>query len=290
MAASLLLVGAILLLVSVRHWLWAGTLQGRPLRLAARVWAPLLAALPALGAIPGQQSTALVQQGALLGGALVGAVATLIMLAPAATGTKADPWDDDHRIDLRWPAAGVVLLLVALAGRLPQSALMVLFALAAVMPWAESIPRRGETWGGPGVGALSLALLGGMAMATAMAIAGHVWMLVVCLGCAAAVLFMCARRLGGHAGIEAAMWSATLAALAGPGLLGWEALAASVGRLTAAGEPHVGRLGLLAVPALALLVPCGVLAGFSRWPAIGRVAAVVVSGGGLIVMGVLALV
>jgi hypothetical protein len=77
------------------------------------------------------------------------------------------------------------------------------------------------------------------------------------------------------------MWIATIGGLLGPGMLGWETMVANfkgIGvALTAAGEPHVGGLGILSVSGLALLLPCGVLAGMSRWPSAGRLGAVLAS-------------
>ena len=292
---ALLVCAGGLLLWATGAWLAQTPVLGRPGRLAVRVWVPLLIIVPACAAML-TGSVIVVNAkvtGVLLLGPMLGAAAALLVLLPSVFGRATDPWDEEHRLNLFWPATGVLLLVAAAAGRLAQSALLVFFALGAVLPWAESIPRRGEAWGGPGVGSLTVAVIGASGMGAAIGLSPYPqWFLFGPLAVGAAMLVLVARRMGLHAMIECGLWTATIGALLGPGMLGWDTMVASFGGaglvLTAAGEPHVGGLGLLSISGLALLLPCGVLAGWARWPRGGRLAAVL---GGLVslaLLGVLA--
>jgi hypothetical protein len=285
LGSTLLLVcSAGMLVWGVRGWLALTPVLGRAGRLAVRVWVPLLIIVPACAALLSGGLTSLnaTATGLLLLGPMLGGLATLLVLLPSAAGLGGDPWDAEHRLNLFWPATGVLLLLAATAGRLAQSALLVCFALGVVLPWAESIPRRGEGWGGPGMGYLTAACVGAAGLGTAIGLSPDpLWLLLGPLVVGIVLLWFVRRRMGPHATIECGMWIATIGGLLGPGMLGWETMVANfkgIGvALTAAGEPHVGGLGILSVSGLALLLPCGVLAGMSRWPSGGRLGAVLAS-------------
>ena len=292
---ALLVASSALLLGAGRLWLAMTPVLGRPGRLAVRVWVPLLIIVPACaallsGSVVSVNATA---RGLVLLGPMLGAVAALIVLLPAAAGRASDPWDAEHRLNLFWPATGALLLLAAAAGRLAQSALLVLFALGTVLPWAESIPRRGEGWGGPGLPALTLAVIGAAGMGTAIGLSSEpLWFLLGPLAVGGVLLVLLARRMGPHAAIECGLWTATIGGLLGPGMLGWDTMVASFRGfglgLTAAGELHVGGLGLLSISGLALLLPCGVLAGFARWPSGGRLTAVLAALVAIVLLGAFA--
>ena len=289
----LLVCGGGLLLWGSAAWLARTPLLGRPGRLAVRVWVPLLIIVPVCAAMFTGSVTAVDAKatGVLLLGPMLGATAAVLVLFSGLFRRGADPWDEEHRLNLFWPATGVLLLVAAAVGRLAQSVLLVFFALGAVLPWAESIPRRGEVWGGPGVGSLAVALIGSSGMGAAIGLSPYPqWLLLGPLVVGAAIFVLVERRMGSNATIQCGLWTATIGALLGPGMLGWDTMVASFGgeglSLTAAGEPHVGGLGLLSITGLALLLPCGVLAGWARWPRTGRVAAVL---GGLVSLALLGL-
>jgi hypothetical protein len=206
---------------------------------------------------------------------LAAAMLALVLLVPGAVGRGGDAWDRDRRMLLRWPSIGVLLLLIAVAGRLPDSGLLVLFALGAVLAWAESIPRAHETWGGLALGWLCLALVGSTLMAFALVELPGVVGAWAGVGAVAVVCWRIVVRHGASAGLESAMWMACIGSLLIAGMLGLESLQASfVGPLRSVGVtqmPMVGSLVPLTAPAMAILISCLVLAGFGWWPRRGRI-------------------
>lgn len=282
MTVGLLLCGGILLFMGVRCWLHATPVQGRPGRLARRVWAPILVAIvvavPLLASGTQDLDNGSVRWSVSLAVPLVALLAVPVLLLSAVLGRRSDPWDVEEKLVLVWPAVGVLLLLVAVAGRLPQSGMLVLFTLGAVLAWVESIPRRGEQWGGPGTLWLALALVGSAVLAAGLWGFDPAWSTLIAAAVAAGVVVELTRYHGPRAGVGTAMWTAALVALLAPGILGFGALTDMLqGRpmpVMVTGEPHVGPLMLLSVPAVGLLACCGLLAGVSRWSSIGRVAAV----------------
>ena len=283
-------VGLLVLGWGLDGWVRRTPVEGRPGRLVRRVWVPLLASTPACvvvglsaadgGGLLRDQMALHAQAKVLAAGLLTPVLATmvaLVLLIPGALAWGGDAWDRDRRMVLRWPVIGVIVLLVAVAGRLPDSGMLVLFALGSVLAWAESIPRSHETWGGPAMGWLCLALVGSAGMAM-----GLNWLPGVQgagIG-AIAIVVVCWRvvvRHGSSAGIESAMWTACIGSLLITGMLGLEALQASFGgHLRSVGVtqvPMVGSLVQLTAPALAVLISCGVLAGFGWWPRRGRIGA-----------------
>jgi len=296
MTIGLLLCGGVLLFVGVRCWLHVTPVPGRPGRLARRVWAPLLVvivvAVPLLAPGAQEMGSGSVHWSVSLAVPLVALLAVPVLLLPAVLGRRSDPWDAEERLVLVWPAVGVLLLLVAVAGRLPQSGMLVLFTLGAVLTWVESIPRRGEQWGGPGTAWLTLALVGSAVLAAGLWGFDPAWSTLIAATVAGGVVVTLTRHHGPRAGVSTAMWMAAVVALLAPGMLGFGALTDMLqGRpmpVMVAGEPHVGPLMLLSVPAVGLLACCGLLAGVGRWSGLGRVAAVL--GVLLLLLGLLAAV
>lgn len=282
MTVGLLVCGAALLIVGVRCWLRATPVEGRPGRLARRVWTPLLVAIvvsvPLLAPETGGVGGGPVGWSVGLAVPLVVLLAVPTLLLPAVFGRRADPWDAEEPLVLVWPAVGVLLLLVAVAGRLPESGMLVLFSLGAVLLWVESIPRRGEQWGGPGIQWLAMALVGSAMLASGLWAFDPSWSTLIAAAVAAGVVVELTRHHGPRAGVSTAMWTAAVVALLAPGMLGFGALVDMLqGRslpVTVTGEPYVGPLMLLSIPAVGLLACCGLLAGVGRWSGMGRLAGV----------------
>ena len=80
------------------------------------------------------------------------------LLLPAVFGRRADPWDSEESLVLVWPAVGVLLLLVAVAGRLPESGMLVLFSLGSSV-WALQSGRDDADVRGAALGAAVVVLV-----------------------------------------------------------------------------------------------------------------------------------
>lgn len=253
---------------------------GRPARVVSTVWVPLLMVAPALGVVRGTLDPW--TSAAITVGPAVAAVCSgLIVVAHAVRGLSA--WQADDRFPLSWPAVGVLLLVLAVAGVAPEVVALAVFAIGAVLAWMETIPGPDEHYGGPGIGWLALAVIGGVVLAaTCMWSVSPGPPLAVAMGAGGLLCLGVARTCGPRMGIIAGGWAAVLGATLGTGMSSQISAATFVAGVGPVAPPgRVEHLDALVVPGLLLLCLCGVVAGAGRW---GRPWQVV-TGLGLLVMG-----
>jgi hypothetical protein len=270
-AVSIALALAVVLVVCADRMLRAGNHGGRPARMLSVVWVPVLMVLPGLGLIVGGGDTL---GGAALAalsiGPLVGLVAAPIVLLGRRRWGR-DQWHADDHLPLAWPAIGVLLLVLAVAGRVPEFLSLVAFAIGAVLIWMETTPRAGEDHGGEGGGWVLLALLAACGLAAVNMAGPGGWPLTaLSLAAAAGVIVRASIRLGQRRTLLACGWAALMGPVLGLGVLGQHGLRGTVLNTFSSDVVFVGYRGLgglakLILPGLALLGICGLVAGWPRW-------------------------
>ncbi len=273
--AWIILIASIACLIGgMRGWLHRTPGASRAGRVAASVWAPMVATVPAVMANGASDATWAV---GLLSPLCALAVVPLLLVS-AAAGRSPDPWFDGLDLPMVWPATGVLALLIAVAGSLPLSGVLALAAIAVVVLMAQSTPRPGEGWGGAGTVYLGIALLGSAAMGWLLRPDG---VLVASLVPMVIVFSVLVRKHGPGHGIVAAMSAGVLGTLVVPGMLGFDTLVSVLQghqpAVSVTGVPRTPSLVPLVMPGAGLLAMSGLLVGFTRWGSTRRWAAIVAS-------------
>lgn len=266
----------------------------RPARVVTVLWIPILMVLPSLGVgVAGGGQLSMGSFVAISSGPLLAAIAVPLLIVGGSVW-RVDQWHADDRIPLAWPAVGVLLLCLAVAGRVPEFVMIVSFAVGAVLVWMETVPRAGEQHGGEGGGwaLLGVVLAGGMAFVGGESSAG--WpVMCITLGSAGFIVWRTCVHLGRRRAILSTGWAAMLGPVLAIGLLGQHGLQTAV--LTAfqtgisfVGYRTVGGLEMLLMPGVVLLFVCGLIAGWARWSdRRGRLAAILMAGLGVFGIGAL---
>lgn len=266
----------------------------RAARLVTVLWIPIVMVLPALGLSAARGGDLSMGSFAAISvGPLIAAIAAPLLIV-GGRWWKIDQWHADDRIPLAWPAVGVLLLCLAVAGRVPEFIMIVTFAVGAVLLWMETLPRAGESHGGEGGGWAILAVLlaGGMAIIGAQSTAGWPLMVVV-LGTAGLIVWRTSLHLGRRRAIVSTGWAAMLGPVIAIGMLGQQGLQATLLNtfgtdISFVGYRTVGGLEMLLLPGVLLLFVCGLIAGWARWSDWrGRLAAMLMVGLGVFSIAVL---
>jgi hypothetical protein len=260
---------------------------GRPSRLLCALWIPLLMCVPFLGVFPHPARDGTIGSVAVLAGVPLTMAIALPLVLLSRRGRTDRPWHADDRLPIAWPAVGVVLLVLAVAGRGPHFLAVVVFAIGIVLLWLETIPLPGESHGRQRSGGLALAFASVIGLGLVALAAGQ-WraMLLLCMLTAAAMLVSATIRLGLSRAMLVAGWAACLGPVWILGLVGQGGLQASIaaagGDLPAAGYRQLGGLEVLVVPGLLILALSGFITGWARWPTVrGRLVAVLLAAGGI---------
>ncbi len=285
---------AIALVVVCDRLARAGREVSRPARLITVLWIPLLMVLPALGiSAAGSEDLSLRSLVAISSGPLIAAMAMPLLIIGGGIW-KLDHWHADDRIPLAWPAVGVLLLCLAVAGRVPEFVMIVAFAVGAVLLWMETLPRAGEQHGGEGGvwAAVGVVLSGGLVFVGSQSTAG--WpVLCVSLGSAGLIVWRTWTHLGQRQAIVSTGWAAMIGPVLAIGLLGQRGLQATLlntfgSDISFVGYRTLSGLEMLLMPGVMLLFVCGLIAGWARWSARrGRLAAVLMAGLGIFMTAVL---
>lgn len=287
-SVSLAILLAVALIIAADRLMLAANHGGRPARLLGVLWVPVLVVLPGLGLIQrGVDVLTGESLAAMSIGPLVGVVVVPLLLLGGRQWSR-DQWHADDHLPLAWPAVGVLLMALAVAGQVPAFLSLVAFALGAVLVWMETTPRAGEGHGGEGGGWVLLGLLLGGAMAATNAASPGGWpMMAVAIAAGGAVMARACVRLGRRRAILAVGWAAMMGPILGLGVLGQDDLRESVlstfnSEVAFVGYRGFGGLAKLLLPGVLLLAMCGFVAGWPRWSASrGRWVAILMAGGGV---------
>jgi hypothetical protein len=262
---------AALLVVVADRLMRAGNHGGRPARLLTVLWVPVLMILPWLGMCTDTED--MLSRGAVAAfslGPLIAAVSIpLLLLGSRAWGN--DQWHVDDHLPLAWPAVGVLLMALAVAGRVPEFLALVCFAFGAVLVWMETIPRTGEGHGLRGGGWIVLGLGSAGWLVAASHHAPSKWpMMAIALAVAAAIMMRASIRLGRRRAMLLAGWTGMLGPILAFGAIGQAGLRGAVLNATGDEVAFIGYRGMggleaLLLPGLLLLASCGLLAGWPRW-------------------------
>ncbi|MDP6479320.1 MAG: hypothetical protein QGI75_04690 [Phycisphaerales bacterium] len=273
----------------------SGNHEGLPARLVQVLWIPVLVILPGLGLITGGGHMLSIESLAGISlGPLVGVVAVPLLLLGPSQWSR-DQWHADDRLPLAWPAIGVLLMALAVAGRVPEFLTLVAFALGVVLLWMETTPRSHERHGGDGGGWVLLGVVLASALAVVNAVGPGGWLpLVIAFAAAWAIIVRASVRLGRRRTLLAVGWAAMMGPVLGLGVLGQDGLRGTVLNTLKSDVVFVGYRGLgglakLLLPGLLLLAICGLIAGWPRWSlTVARwVAALMVAAGTFVVAAVL---
>jgi hypothetical protein len=195
-------------------------------------------------------------------------------------------WHSDDQLPMAWPVIGVMLLLLAVAGRGPEFLAVVAFAIGIVLLWMETIPRPGESHGGSSTGSLMLTFASVIGFSIVANESGSRWlMLILCMVIAACMLASTAIRLGSRCATMAAGWACCLGPILLLGLVGQNGLLASIIGYSSEDIAFVGYrqlvgLEVLVLPGLLILALSGFITGWVRWSTIrGRLVAVLLAAG-----------
>ena len=240
-------------------------------------------------------------------GAMVAAVVVGCVLLSAVLRIQRDPWEAQDRLPLAWPVAGVLLVLVASAGRVSHTVGLVAFAIGVVLIWANSLPEPAEEGAssaqqpsGAESAWLTMAFAAAILLGVCTALATEVLVATVIMVAALVALAVVAtvgRCRDGQLAIRSAGWLAVILPCLGLGLLGHDRLMLIMqgGRIPQlpGPPPRLHETGGLLLPGLVLLATTAVLAGHGRWRGSWRLAACAglglagVLGAGVMVAGVL---
>ena len=284
----ILLLGLVLAVSSVvlaDRALMASEQAGRPARLLGGLWLPLLICIPFLGL-----RSELNPDGSLGSNGVLAAVPlTMAIVLPlvllSRLGGDGRQWHADDRLPMAWPAIGVMLMLLAVAGRGPQFLAVVTFAIGIVLLWMETIPRPGESHGGSATAPLTLAFGSVIGLSLVASESGsRDFLLVLCMVTAGTMLVSAAIRLGPRRATMVAGWAGCLGPILLLGLIGQDGLRASIigtsDGIPFIGYPQLAGLEVLVLPGLLILALCGFITGWARWSAVrGRLVAVLLAAG-----------
>jgi hypothetical protein len=284
----ILLLGLVLAVSSVvlaDRVLVASEQAGRPARLLGGLWLPLLMCIPFLGLRPELNLDGSLGSVGVLAAVPLTMAIVLPLVLLSRLGGDGRQWHADDRLPMAWPAIGVMLMLLAVAGRGPEFLAVVTFAIGIVLLWIETIPRPGEAHGGSATAPLMLAFASAIGLSLVASESGNRWfMLVLCMVTAAIMLVSTAIRLGPRCATMSAGWACSLGPILLLGLVGQDDLRASIIG-TSDGIPFVGYrqlagLEVLVLPGLLILALSGFITGWARWSAIrGRLVAVLLAAG-----------
>ncbi len=236
---------------------------GRPARLLESVWVPLLMVLPNTAAPLRHLPQVGVDVLANVSSAAIGAgiVIPWMLLGPGRD--RGRTWGVDDAVPMGWPVLGVLLLLMAVADSIPTGAGLVVFALVTVLAWCQSIPRAGESYGGPGAGwLLAAAVCSVMAWLTSFALGADTVLLTVCVQIG--VCWVICRRRGQRAAVLAAGWAAAFGVGMTTGLLGHSQVMATI--IPIPWLPIIEPTWPLSIPGLLVMLMCGCVAVQHHWP------------------------
>lgn len=236
---------------------------GRPGRVLETVWAPLLVIIPnaagTLRQMPGIDGDVL----ASVSSPVIAAGLVVPMLVMGIGRDRGCPWGADDRMPMAWPFIGVLLLVLAVADAVPVELGLVIFAIVTVLAWCQSIPRAGESYGGPGAVWL---LAAGVCSVAALIVSfplGRVAVGITICG-QIALSWVVLRRRGQRAALQTAGWAAVLGVGLTTGLLGHSEVVATV--IPVAWTPLIEPTWPLAVPGILLMLICGCIATQYQWP------------------------
>ena len=277
-ALGLLLPVGIVMLLQWRQFLVGMDQSVRMERLAINAWAPLLASAGLLGLLWDQQRPMHGQAALAVGtGAMVFAI--LVGGILLTTDRHDRPWNHfqgSWLVPIAWPVGGILMLLVASAGRVSHVVGLVAFAMGLVLIWLNLMPQRDEEpepAPSRGDGSLVVTFLAALVLAACARLSPVEWLVpvgVVLSLLSLGVLVLLARHKNVLSAIQAGGWFAVLLPCLGLGLLGQDMLSRIIRADIPGAPPRFEYTSSLLEPGLVLLVTIMVLVCQERWPSFWR--------------------
>jgi hypothetical protein len=235
---------------------------GRPARVLESIWVPLLATVPAWGAMVRGMPDLNAYTLASISTPVIAACVVVPLLVLGWWSRAGRRWEPDDAVPLAWPAVAVLLLVMAVADEVPAGVGLIVFAMATVLAWCQSIPRAGEGYDAAGT---TLLLCGGIVTVLAMLVAVDLGMAATFIVLVGMVIML--QRVAVHRGPRSAMmaagWTAALGASLNFGVLGQAELASTL--VPALDPPAIGPTPPLAIVGVLLMLLCGCVATCNRW-------------------------